>query len=79
MKKTALVLCVAVMLFALAFAGCKGADGGKVTDKSEDTPILTQLETELSTLAEDITDVMPDMTDNMTGNVTDTSNNNTTM
>lgn len=72
MKKTALILCVTVILIALAFAGCNGAEGGKVTDKN-DTPILTELETELSSMADRITDVMPDMT----GNITDTSNNTT--
>lgn len=73
MKKTTFILSVAVILIALAFAGCNGAEGGKVTDKSEDSPVLTELETELSSLADNMTDVMPDMT----GNITD--NSNTTM
>ncbi len=72
MKKTALILSAAVILIAFAFAGCNGAEGGKVTDKSEDTPILTELETELSSMADNMTDIMPDMT----GNITDISQNN---
>lgn len=75
MKKTALILCVAVVLIALAFAGCKGAEGGKVTDRNEDTPVLTELQTELSSMADNMTDFIPDMT----GNVTDSNNNNTTL
>lgn len=73
MKKTALALSAALILIAFAFAGCKGAEGGKVTDATNNTPMLTELEDELSTIADNMTDVMPDMT----GNITD--NNNTTM
>ena len=69
MKKTAIILSVAVILIALAFAGCKGADGGKVTD-ANDTPILTQLETELSTWADNMSDMFTDMTGNITDNNT---------
>lgn len=61
-----------ILLVALAFAGCNGAEGGKVTDRNDDVPILTELETEFSSMADRITDVMPDMT----GNISDT---NTTM
>ena len=71
MKKTAIILSVAIILISVVFAGCNGAEGGKVTDKN-DTPVLTQLETELSSMADMVTDIMPDMT----GNITD---NNTTM
>lgn len=74
MKKTALILSVAIIIIALAFAGCNGAEGGKVTDASEDTPILTDFGTELSTLADDMTNTAPDMS----GNISDTNNNNTT-
>lgn len=71
MKKTAIILSVAIILISAVFAGCNGAEGGKVTDKN-DTPVLTQLETELSSMADMVTDIMPDMT----GNITDS---NTTM
>lgn len=73
MKKTTLVLSVAIILIVLAFAGCKGAEGGKVTDTTDNMPMLTELENELSTIADNMTDIIPDMT----GNITD--NNNTTM
>lgn len=69
MKKFPLIICAIVLLVALAFAGCNGAEGGKVTDKNDDVPVLTELETELSSMADRITDVIPDMT----GNVSDTN------
>ncbi|MBR3780205.1 MAG: hypothetical protein IKK63_03270 [Clostridia bacterium] len=72
MKKITLALSAALLLIAFAFAGCKGAEGGKVTDTTDNTPMLTELENELSTLADNMTDMMPDMS----GNITD---NNTTM
>ncbi len=67
MKKPLIILCTAIILISVIFAGCRGAEGGKVTDKN-DTPVLTQLETELSTIADMMTDIMPDMT----GNISDT-------
>ena len=73
MKKITLALSAAIILIALAFAGCKGAEGGKVTDTTDNTPMLTEFENELSTIADNMTDIIPDMT----GNITD--NNNTTM
>lgn len=73
MKKKTVYILAAVLLIAFAFAGCNGAEGGKVTDKSEDVPVLTELETELSSMADNLTDIMPDMS----GNITD--NSNTTM
>ena len=54
MKKFPLIICAIVLLVALAFAGCNGAEGGKVTDKNDDVPILTELETELSSMADRI-------------------------
>ncbi len=72
MKKLSLIS-AAVILIALAFAGCNGAEGGKVTDTTDNVPILTELGTELSSMADNMTDNMPDMT----GNITD--NNNTEM
>ena len=39
MKKTAIVLSMAVILIALVFAGCKGADGGKITNADDPIPI----------------------------------------
>lgn len=75
MKKFPVILSAIIILIALAFAGCKGADGGKITDISDDTPVLTQLETELSSMADRITDIVPDMSGDMTGNIT----NNTAM
>ncbi len=67
MKRSVIILCVSIILISLVFAGCKGAEGGKVTDK-DDTPVLTQLETELSSMADMVTDIMPDMTGNITDN-----------
>ncbi len=69
MKKFPLILSAVILLIAFAFAGCNGAEGGKVTDRNDDTPVLTQLETELSSMADRVTDVMPDMT----GNISDTN------
>ena len=67
MKRSIIFLGVAVILISVVFAGCKGAEGGKGTDR-DDTPVLTQLETELSSMADMVTDIMPDMT----GNISDT-------
>lgn len=36
MKKTAVSVVAAVILIACIFAGCKGADGGKITDNRQD-------------------------------------------
>ncbi len=69
MKKTSLIISAVILLVAFAFAGCNGAEGGKVTDRNDDTPVLTELETELSSMADRVTDVMPDMT----GNISDTN------
>ncbi|MBQ4603295.1 MAG: hypothetical protein IJB16_01715 [Clostridia bacterium] len=69
MKKTAFILSVSIIIFSLAFAGCKGAEGGKVTDANDNTPVLTELETELSSMADRVTDIIPDMT----GNISDTN------
>ena len=71
MKKTALIISVSIIIFALAFAGCKGSEGGKVTDMNDDTPVLTELETELSSMADRVTDIIPDMTGNITDRNTD--------
>lgn len=73
MKKFPVIISAIIILIACAFAGCKGADGGKITDINDDTPVLTQLETELSSMAERITDIAPDMSGDITGNVTDNS------
>lgn len=69
MKKFPFVISAMILLVALAFAGCNGAEGGKVTDRNDDVPVLTELETELSSMADRVTDVMPDMT----GNISDTN------
>ena len=69
MKKFSLILSVAILLIAFAFAGCNGAEGGKITDAHDDTPVLTELETELSSMADRVTDIIPDMT----GNISDTN------
>ncbi len=69
MKKPSIFLFVSIILISVLFAGCNGAEGGKVTDRNDDTPVLTQLETELSSMADMVTDIMPDMT----GNITDKS------
>lgn len=36
MKKTAVSVVAAVILISCIFAGCKGADGGKITDNRQD-------------------------------------------
>ena len=68
MKKSLFFICVAIILISVVFAGCRGAEGGKVTDRNDDTPVLTQLETELSSMADMVTDIIPDMS----GNISDT-------
>ena len=70
MKRSLIVLCVSIILISAVFAGCKGAEGGKVTDTAHDSPVLTELESELSTIADNITDILPDMT----GNITESNN-----
>lgn len=72
MKKSLLFICVAIILISVVFAGCRGAEGGKVTDRNDDTPVLTQLETELSSMADMVTDIIPDMS----GNISDTQATN---
>ena len=69
MKRFPFIISAMILLVALAFAGCNGAEGGKVTDRNDDVPVLTELETELSSMADRITDVIPDMT----GNISDTN------
>ena len=69
MKKTTIAISAAFILIAFAFAGCNGAEGGKITDAHDDTPVLTELETELSSMADRVTDIIPDMT----GNISDTN------
>ncbi len=40
----------AILLVACLFAGCNGADGGKVTDSSTDnTPVITTAESNITT------------------------------
>ncbi len=73
MKKTPFILSAMIILIVFVFAGCKGADGGKITDINDNTPVLSQLETELSSMADKITDIMPDMSGDMTGNITNRS------
>lgn len=68
MKKSLSFLCAAIILISVFFAGCKGSEGGKITDRN-DTPVLTQLESELSTIADMVTDIIPDMS----GNISDKS------
>ncbi len=72
MKKSLFFICVAIILISVVFAGCRGAEGGKVTDRNDDTPVLTQLETELSSMADMVTDIIPDMS----GNISDTQATN---
>ncbi len=67
MKRSIVILCVAIILISVVFAGCRGAEGGKVTDR-DDTPDLSGFETEISSMADMVTDIMPDMT----GNISDT-------
>ena len=70
MRNFPLILFAAILLIASAFAGCNGAEGGKITDADNgNSPVLTELETEFSSMADRVTNIIPDMT----GNISDTN------
>ncbi len=54
MKKTAVALISGILLLAALFTGCKGADGGKVSDPSHTDKMLTDI-SEMLTDAFDMT------------------------
>lgn len=74
MKKMSFAIIAAVMLIALVFAACNGADSGKVSDTQNNDPILTTLEDMMTEAATDIENMF---TDNVSDNVTDGFDNNT--
>lgn len=57
MKKTAVYVIAAVLLIACAFAGCKGADGGKITDNRQN---LTEAMTDARDMLTDISEMFTD-------------------
>ena len=54
MKKTAVSVVAAVILIACIFAGCKGADGGKITDNRQD---LSEAMTGMQDMMTDISEM----------------------
>lgn len=53
MKKTAVSVIAAVVLIACIFAGCKGADGGKITDNRQNlTEAMTDARDMLTEVSE---------------------------
>lgn len=43
MKKITVAVTAVLLLFATVFAGCKGADSGKVTDNNNPVPGITDM------------------------------------
>lgn len=71
MKKTTAVIFAAVILVACIFAGCNGAEGGKVTDNMQN---LSEAMTGVQDMITDISEAFTNAPDTVTGidNVTET-------
>ena len=67
MKKITAVI-VSVLVIACLFAGCGGMDSGKVTDTTDNNPVIT---------TDNMTDGMSDSFED--GSVSDTTNNTVTL
>lgn len=82
MKKTLIAVLAVTILTACLFAGCNGAEGGKITDTQQN---LSEAMTEAKDMMTDIseaftnaadTNTVTDVTiENVTGNITNATNN----
>lgn len=54
MKKSAIFIIAAAMLICCAFAGCNGAEGGKITDNRQN---LTEAMTDVQDMITDISEM----------------------
>lgn len=60
MKKTTVAILAAAILIACIFAGCNGADGGKITDTQQN---LSDAMTEMQDMITDISDAFTNAPD----------------
>lgn len=70
MKRLPFVLIASVILIAVFFAACNGGDSGKITDTTENSPILSTVENMMTEAASDMSNAF---SDNQSGSVSDTS------
>ncbi len=75
MKKTAICIVASVILIACVFAGCKGADGGKITDNRQN---LTEAMTDMQNVMTDISEMFT-MNPETDINTSDLATDNVTM
>ena len=75
MKKTAICIVASVILIACVFAGCKGADGGKITDNRQN---LTEAMTDMQNVMTDISEMFT-MNPETDINTSDLTTDNVTM
>ena len=75
MKKMSFAIIAAVILIAVVFAACNGADSGKVSDTQNNDPILTTLENMMTDAATDMESMLTD--NNASDNVSDGFDTNT--
>ncbi len=72
MKKTAVSVIAAFILIACVFAGCKGADGGKITDNRQDlSEAMTGVQDMMTDISEMFTNA-PETDINTSNPATDT-------
>lgn len=72
MRKISFAIIAAVILIAVVFAACNGADSGKVSDTQNNDTILTTLEDMMTEAASDIENMFTDnVSDNASDNVSD--------
>lgn len=68
MKKTTVAILAAVILISCIFAGCNGADGGKITDTQQN---LSDAMTEMQDMMTDISEAFTNAPDTNTGVISD--------
>lgn len=71
MKKTIFVILAVTVLSACLFAGCNGAEGGKITDNMQN---LSEAMTGVQEMMTDISDAFTNAPDTSSANVTNAAN-----
>lgn len=71
MKKISFAILAVTLIAVCLFAGCNGAEGGKVTDNMQN---LTEAMTEMQNMMTDVSDFFTNAADSsITGNITNNS------
>lgn len=70
MKRLPFVLIASVILIAVIFAACNGGESGKITDTTENSPVLSTIGDMMTEAASDMSNMV---SDNQSGSVSDTS------